>query len=286
MKPFEYLAPRSISEACAMLSEHTEEAKLLAGGQSLLFLLEQRLITLRHVIDIKKLTQLDYIKRGQNSLKIGALTTQRTLELSPLVQEKFPILRQMERVAAPIQVRNWGTIGGSLCHAEPSGDLGVALIALGAKVRAVSDRGEREELLENFFVDYLETILKPDEILTEVEVPTLLPHTGSTYIKESRMFGGFAIVSVAVIVTLNRDTISDARIVLGGVGPTYVRTRQAEEYLKGKRTKGKFEEVGTLAANEVHPSSDMEGSAEYKCHIARIIVNEAVVRSIKQATFM
>lgn len=283
MKPFEYLEPASLEEACSLLSEHQEEAKIIAGGQSLLPLLKARLIAPKYLINIKGLPNMEYITPTENGIKIGALTVHRALELSPLINERFPILSEMEKVVGTVQIRNWGTIGGDLCHADPSGDPAPALIALGAKVKAVSQKGEREIDLDDFFVDYLQTVLQPDEILVEVEVPSPKPHTGGAYIKESVRVGDSPIVSAAVVVTLDKDVIQSARIVLGALGTTPVRAKKAEEVMVGRQIKETLEKVGEIAASEAKPETDIVGLAEYKRELVKVITRQAAQQAIMRA---
>ena len=286
MKPFEYLKPKSLTEACSLLSEHKEEAKIIAGGQSLIPQLKLRVLACKFVIDVKNLQELDYIRENRDSLRIGALTTHRAMELSPVIKERFPVLVEMERRLAQVQIRNWGTIGGSLCHADPAGDPAPTLIALGAKVKAVSVRGEREIVLEEFFIDYFTTVLEPDEILAEIEVPYLPSHTAGAYRKETIIAGDIPIASVAAVIGLDggQDKVKEARIVLGGVGMTPIRAREAEQVLIGKKAEGKLvEEAGMVAAGEASPTADVQGSVEYKRKLVRLLTKEMVDLAIKRA---
>jgi len=283
---FEYLEPASLSEACSWLSDYKGEAKIIAGGQSLLPILKTRLISPQYLIDVKCLLELEYVSDEKDGIKMGALTTHRTVETSPLIKERFPILAQIERVLATVQIRNWGTIGGSLCHADPAGDPAPALIALGAKVKATSLRGVREIPLGEFFVDYFETVLQPDEILTEIHVPSLPPCAGVAYSKESVRPGDTAIISMTAVVTLDKGVVGEARIVLGNVSKTPLRAKRAEQALIGKEgTRDVLEEVGRVVAEEIHPSTDMEGSAEYKRELAKVVAKRTVGQAIEQAKY-
>ena len=284
MKRFEYRAPRNLVEACSLLSEQKEEAKLIAGGQSLIPQLKLRVIAPKVVIDIKQLDELEYIREEHESLRIGALTTHRTIETSPVIRKRFPVLVEMERRLSDVQVRNWGTLGGNLCHADPAGDPAPALIVLGAKVRALSIRGEREIPLAEFFVDYLTTVLEPDEILTEIEVPYFASHSGGAYRKETVRAADFPIVSVAAMITLDRERISEARIVLGGVGKTPVEALNAEQILVGKKAEtGVIKKAAEVAAGEISPIADVHGSEAYKRKIAGILTEEIVTLAAKRA---
>ena len=165
MRPFEYVVTRDLAEACSVLAEYKEDAKVLAGGQSLVPLLRHRLLSPRYVIDIQRLPGLESIREESDGLKIGALTTHRAVETSPVVARRFPMLVEAECRLAHPQIRNWGTVGGNLCYADPGGDLGPTLMALGAGVKVVSTRGERTIPLSGFFNDNLTTVIEPDEIL-------------------------------------------------------------------------------------------------------------------------
>lgn len=286
MRPFKYLEPKTVPEACSMVAEHGEAAKLLAGGQSLIPLLKQRFITPEYVINLKGLPGLDYLSNGQGSLKIGALTPHRTIETSPLIKSIFPMLSEMERTVGSVQVRNWGTLGGNLCHADPGGDPGPTLIALGAKVKAVSVRGEREIPLEDFFQDYLATALAPDEILVEIEVPTPPPLSGGAFHKESVRLGDMAIASTAAFVVLEGKggPIKEARIALGAAGSTPIRAKKAEASLVNKKiTDELLREAGEIAATEAHPTSDVNGSEEYKLEMVRVVTRNTLREAIRRA---
>lgn len=286
MKQFEYLQPESLADACGLLSEHGEEARVIAGGQSLIPLLRQRLIAPKFLIDIKGLDNLAYIHNGDGNLRIGALTIHRAIETSSLIKEKFPILSDAERRLGCVQIRNWGTIGGNLSHADPAGDLAPALMALGAKVKASSVRGEREIDLEGFFVDLFTTVLEPDEILSEIVIPQPQPCTGAAYRKETVIAGGSPIASVAVAITLvqTRDTVEAARIVLGGVGFTPVRAREAEQFMLGKKIGGMIlEGIGEVAGKEARPAESIDGSVEYKREIVKVLTEEMIELAIERA---
>ena len=286
MRPFEFLSPKSLAEACSLLSEHKEEAKIMAGAQSLTPQLRLRVLAPGFIINIKNLAELDYIRKDGDSLRIGSVTSHRSVETSPLIKERFPMLVEMEQRVADVQIRNWGTLGGNLCHADPAGDPAPALIALGTKVRAASVRGEREIPLEELFIDFLTTTLEPDEILTQIEVPYLPPRTAGAYRKETIRATDFPIVSVAAVIGLEEggEQVREARIVLGGVGNTPIRASEAEQVLIGAKAEGELlEEVGRVAARESSPITDVHGSEEYKRRIVRLMTKEMVNRALKRA---
>ncbi len=286
MRPFIYFEPQSLEEACDLLARHGDEAKIIAGGQSLIHLLKQRLIAPAFLINIKSLPGLAYIRNGSGRVSIGALTIHHDIETSPLVKEEFPLVIDAERRLGHLQIRNWGTVGGNLCHADPAGDLAPALIALGAKVKVKSTRGGRELALEDFVVDLFATVLEQDEILTEIEVPVLSPETGTAYRKESVIAGGAAIASVATVIGMDsrRKTVRDARIVMGGVGATPLRAKAAERLLVGKKLDDRLlEEAGIAVAQEADPTTSVDGSAEYKREIVRVLAEEIIGRAVARA---
>lgn len=223
MKDFKYLFPKNVKEACTFLSQYPEEAKIIAGGQSLLILLKQMLISPSYLIDIKGLSELDYIRYDEkDGLRLGALTTHRALETSPVVRERFFMLADMEKRLASVQIRNWGTLGGNLCHGDPASDLAPPLIALGAEVKLISLRGERIIKGEEFFRDYYETVLEPDEILAEVHVP-VTPRGGGIYLKMGLRETDMALAGVAtflVVAPKDHEVCEDIRIVMGSVAST------------------------------------------------------------------
>ncbi len=284
---FKYLAPRTVKDAFTLLSRHGEEAKVMAGGQSLLVLMKQGMVAPRYLIDITGIPDLDYIKfDAKKGLRIGSLTAHRAIELSSLIRDKFGVLAEMEQNLASVQVRNWGTIGGNLCHADPAGDPAPPLIALKAKGKIASVSGERSLPLEEFFKDYYETALQADEILTEIQVPNPQPRTGTAYTKFTIMDGDHAIVSVAVSLTLGSgDSVcSDARIVLGAAAAVPMRAPRAEKVLVGKRIKDDvIEEAARVASEESRPTSDVHGSVEYRRELVRVLVKRVAKEAIERA---
>ncbi len=284
MKPLEFLAPKTLEEACSLLSEHKEEAKLIAGGQSLRPVIRHRLIAPKYLINLKGLSELDYIKELSGELKIGAITTHRSIETSPIIGQKFPILVEMERLVGSVQVRNWGTIGGSLAHADPAGDPAPALLAVGAKIKVVNTKGEREILLENFLTGYYETALEADEILTEITIPYLPPNSGGAYLKEVIRAGDIGIATVAAMVTLNgKQEVKEARFIFGAQDTPPIRATQAERAAVGKRTGDNTADVAEAAAKEASPQTDILGSVEYKLDMVRSLTKRALSLSITQA---
>jgi carbon-monoxide dehydrogenase medium subunit len=284
---FEYFAPKTVEKALSLLSRYKEEAKIIAGGQSILVVMKQGLLTPEYVIDIKGVTALDYVKydRGKG-LRIGALTIHRAIEKSPIIQKHFGVLSEMERNLATIQTRNWGTIGGNLCHGDPAGDPAPVLIVLNAKLKLASSAGERVIDMEEFSKDYLEVDLKTGEMLTEIQVPIPPAHTGTAYEKLMVMKGDMGIIGAAVSITLSgRDGVcKDARIALGNCASTPLRSKKAEKRLIGEAvTDALLAEAGEVAAKEVAPPSDVHGSAEYRREMVKVFVRRAAIKALEKA---
>jgi carbon-monoxide dehydrogenase medium subunit len=283
MNTFEYLPVKTVKEACDLLSQYGEEAKILGGGQSLMTLMKQDFVSPAYLIDIKGLSDLDYIRYDEeDGLRIGALTTHRSVEISKFVRDNFPILAEMEHTLASVPVRNWGTLGGNLVHADPASDVAPTLLALGAEVTLTRSTDERVVSLDNFFVNFFETALQPDELLTEIHVPNSSRGKGFYY-KFAQRATDLAIVSVAVNLMLGPDDqnlCQDIRIVMGSVGPTPLRSRKGEDLLKGQALTGTLiEEAARVSAADAQPTTDINGSEEYK----RELVHVLVTRSIKKA---
>jgi carbon-monoxide dehydrogenase medium subunit len=289
IKDFEYFAPKTLKEALTLLNKYQDEGKVIAGGQSLLILMRQGLVAPPYLIDIKGISELSYIKSDKDGLKIGALTTHRQVEKSPKMRDGLVVLAEMENRLASIQTRNWGTIGGNLCHGEPAGDPAPVLIALNATLKMASLKGERTIAVENFFLDYFETALEPGELLTEIVIPPVPPRTGTAYTKFNVIESDLATVGVAVSITLGSGdgVCQDVRIALGASAPTPIRAKQAEAALKGKKiTDNLLREAGEIASTEAEPISDIYASEEYRRELLKVLVkrmgNEALTRA-KQA---
>ena len=290
IRDFEYFAPETLKEALTLLDKYGDECKVIAGGQSLLILMRQGLVTPQYLIDIKGISELSYIKsEGKQGLRIGALTTHRTIEKSPVLRDKLGVLTEMENRLASIQTRNWGTIGGNICHADPAGDPAPVLMALNATLRMASLKGDRTMAVEDFSLDYFETALESGELLTEIVVPPVPPHTGTAYTKFNVIESDLATVGVAVSITLssNDGICQDVRIALGAAAPTPIRAKQAEAVLRGKKiTDNLLKEAGEIASTEAEPISDIYASEEYRRELVKVLVKrvgkEALARA-KQA---
>ena len=283
MKNFDYLEPKTVAEACALLKQHGGEAKVFAGGAHLTILMKQGLLEPKSLVNIKKIAELKGIRYDDAiGLTIGALVTHRELETSSLVKEKFPVLCEAEREVANIRVRNMGTVGGNLASGEPLTDLAQIFIALDGKVKIAGPNGQRRIAVEELFLDFYTTSLAEDEILTQIVLPPLPPRSGIDYIR----FSSSSVVDkpaagVAVRLTLNSDTTTEtARIVLGCVGATPVRARKAESFLTGKKISPELaQEAGSIAAQECTPTSDLRGSEQYKRAIVKTLVRRAALKA-------
>lgn len=287
MKDFEYFEASSLSEACNLISQYKDVGKIVAGGQSLITLLRQRLISPMCLIDIKRVEELDYIKfDSKTGLRMGALTTHRAIEKSPVIKEHYNVLSEMEKSVASVQTRNWGTIGGNLCSADPIGDPAPSLIALGSTLKLVSSRGERTVPLAEFFTDYFTTVIEPDEILAEIQVPPPAPRTGIEYMKFSTIEAGIKTVSVSVSITLEpgSDICKDAQIVMSAVAPTPLDAKKAGELLRGKKlTDELIAQAADLASEETDPTSDVHASAAYRKELVKVLVKRASKKAFEKA---
>jgi carbon-monoxide dehydrogenase medium subunit len=288
MKNFDYLEPKSVAEACALLRQHGPEARIFAGGAQLTILMKQGLYQPKTLINIKKIPELRGITFDPTAgLTIGALVTHRDLETSALVKDRFPVLSEAEREVANIRVRNVGTIGGNLASGEALTDLSQIFIALDGQVKIAGPGGSRNLLVEELFVDFYQTSLAEDELLTHVSVPPLPPRSGIAYIRfSSSSTVDKPSVGVCVRVTLEQgnENARSVRVVLGCVGPTPVRARKAEALLAEKSIVPELiEEAGASAARECNPSSDLRGSEHYKRAIVRTLVKRALIQACEQA---
>ena len=288
MRDFDYLEPATVAEACALLKQHGGEAKVFAGGAHLTILMKQGLLQPKSLVNIKKIPELKGIRYDVNEgVIIGALVTHREVETSALVREKFPVLSEAEREVANIRVRNMGTVGGNLASGEPLTDLSQIFIALDGKAKIAGPSGQRAILIEELFVDFYQTSLAEDEILTHVIIPPLPPRSGIEYIR----FSSSSVVDkpsagVAVRLTLEagKETVQTARIVLGCVGATPVRACKAEALITDKKLTAELaQEAASTASQECSPTSDLRGSEQYKRAIVRTLVKRAAGKAYERA---
>jgi len=285
--PFEYQAPGSLEAALDLLAHHGEEAKLLAGGQSLIPVMNFRLAQPSLLIDLNKLAELDFIRPGEDGgLRIGALTRQRRLEREPLVAERAPLLREAVPFIAHPQIRNRGTVGGSLAHADPAAELPAVAVALGARFRLQSARGERWVNAKDFFAGLFYTLLEPDEMLVEVDLPPLPPRSGWAFLEIARRHGDYAQAGVAAVVSLDgAGRCREARLVYLSAGDTPVEAREAAGMLAGGDLSP--EAIGAAAQkasrDEMDPAGDIHSTAEFKRHLVRVLTKRALLRAVERA---
>ncbi len=282
---FEYFRPNTIPEALNLLMQHGEDAKILSGGQSLIPMMKFRLARPTHLIDINRIGGLSYIKEEGGFLKIGGLTREADLEGSALIASKFPVIVDTAHVIADPQVRNLATVGGNLAHGDPANDHPATMLALGAQIVATSQKGERVIPIEDFFVSLFTTALQHGEILTEIRIPIPPPKSGGAYFKQERKVGDFATAAVAVQLTLDANgACQKAGIGLTNVGPTPLKARKAEDFLRGKKLDADaIAQAVQLAADESQPSSDLRGPAEYKRGLVKELTKRAMLRAMERA---
>jgi carbon-monoxide dehydrogenase medium subunit len=279
--PFEYLAPGSREEALEALRRFGSDGKLLAGGQSLVPLLAMRVARPSVIIDLNRIPDLAFVKPSRGGLAIGAMTRQRAAEQDPVIAARAPLLREALRWIGHPQIRNRGTVGGSLAHADPSAELPAVAAILGARFVLASGRGERIVDAESFFTGYLTTTIEPDELLTEVRLPPQPPDAGWAFTEVARRHGDFALVGVAVLLHCGDDRrCAEARLAFIGVGPGPVRVRDAESALVGRRiTHAATAEVERIVASALDPEGDIHASADYRRHVAGVLAARAVTQA-------
>ncbi len=281
---FEYESARDLAHAVSLLASARGEAKVLAGGQSLIPLMKFRLAQPRVLVDINRIGGLAYV-REDGELRIGALTREFELEASALIRERYPILADSAAVVADPLVRNLATVGGNIAHADPANDHPAVLLALRASLVARGSGGERVIPVDGFLVDTFVTALSSDEILTEIRIPKPSRRSGGAYVKLERKVGDFAIAGVAVQLTLDdRGAVSSAGIGLTNVGPTALRARRAEAVLVGAMPDDRIiTAAATAAAGEAQPVVDLRGPVEYKRDMVRVLTARALRRAIARA---
>ncbi|MFQ6026857.1 MAG: FAD binding domain-containing protein [Dehalococcoidia bacterium] len=274
---FEYLSPRTLDEAISLLDKYGTEAKVLAGGQSLIPLMKLQLAAPAYVVDINRVPGLDELHEDNGFLHIGSLTRESVLDASELVRTKYPILHDTTAVIADPLVRNMATVGGNLAHGDPANDHPATMLALGAQVAARGPGGERLIPLAEFFEGPLTTTLTETEILTEIRVPALSSGSGGAYLKLERKVGDYATAGVAAVITVSDGVCQQAGIGLTNAGPTPVKATSAESFLMGKRLDEEtIREAARLAAQESQPSPDLRGSEEYKRDMVRVLTGRAI----------
>jgi CO/xanthine dehydrogenase FAD-binding subunit len=283
--PFEYSAPTTLDEVIALLGEHGDEAKVIAGGQSLVPMLSMRLARPAQLVDVNGVTELAGITDGGDHVAFGATTRERDAERSALVAERLPIMAEALPLIGHVSIRNRGTIGGSIAHADASAELPAVAVITDATMMARSPRGERAIAADDFFVSHFTTSLDDDECVVAVRVPSGPAGAGWTFQEVARRHGDFALVGVAAMVAMNGgDTIRDARVCLIGVGDRALRAHDVEQSLVGQAaTRDTFAAAAADAVRDLEPGSDMHGSSEYRRHLAGVVVRRALTTAAERA---
>ncbi len=278
---FEYLAPKSLKEAVNLLSAHREDVKLLAGGQSLVPLMKLRLAKPTYIVDLGRIPALNTISDQGDSIVLGSMTTHTQIENSKLLNDRCTLLPQTAATIADVQVRNQGTIGGSLAHADPAGDMPAAILALEAEMKAIGPNGERWIKADDFFLGLLMSTLEPDEILTEIRVP-ILEKTKTAYLKAAQRASGFAVVGIAVCLKLDQDGICrNIAIGVTGVADKPYRAERVEKMLTGKKLESNLiEKAAAEVARDLDVIEDINGSKEYRSHLAQVYTVRAIQAAI------
>jgi carbon-monoxide dehydrogenase medium subunit len=283
--PFDYHAPRSVDEALAVLARYAGEAKVLAGGQSLMPLLNFRLARPAALIDLNRIPSLAHITERDGLVRLGAMTRQRAIEFSPVVAGRLPLLAEATRWVGHLPIRTRGTIGGSIAHADPSAEYPAVLAALEGDVLVRGPRGERAVRPADLFQTYLTTSLEPDEILTEVRLPAMPAGAGYAFEEFARRHGDFAIVGIAAMVVRAGAGCAKARLAAAGTGPVPLRLRAAEEILEREGLGGEaIAAAAEQAAALVEPDSDIHASAEYRRHLTGVLTARALRRAVAVAS--
>jgi carbon-monoxide dehydrogenase medium subunit len=281
---FEYSAPNSLAEAQGLLANLGADARILAGGHSLIPMMKLRLAEPRHLIDLGRISELSYLREEDGGLAIGAMTTYHQIETSPLVRDRCPALAEAAAQVADIQVRNKGTIGGSLAHADPGADLPSVVLALESALTSTGSGGRRTSDADGFFQGPFTTGLGPDEILSEISIPSLPAHTGGAYKKFANKASHFAIVGVTAIVTLSGNTCQRVRIGVTGAGANANRARAVEAALEGKdATDDNIARAAAQAGEGIDFLGDIHASEEFRAHLVQVFARRALQEAVARA---
>ncbi|HEX7232458.1 MAG TPA: xanthine dehydrogenase family protein subunit M [Candidatus Binatia bacterium] len=282
---FDYQEPTTLKKAFSLLEKYGDDARVIAGGTSLLIMMRQRLLMPKVVVGLGRIPKFDRITyKPGDGLRIGAGARHRDIELSPAVQKHYPLLHETFRKVAQPRIRNMGTVGGNLAGGDPLTDPGASLIALDAEVTLTSSKGPRTLKLDEFFIDYYQTALEPGEILTEIHVPPP-ERPGWSHIKFTpRSIEDFATVGVAMTLKTSNGACEDVRLGLNSVGSTIVHARKAEAVLRGRPIHDEtLREMGEVASGECEPTDDNRGSAEYKLELIKVLVRRAAIEAFERA---
>jgi aerobic carbon-monoxide dehydrogenase medium subunit len=288
LKPsrFRYFAARSVEEATKLLAEHGDEARVLAGGQSLVPLMNMRLVRPAVLIDLNSIAELSYVRAWDGGVAIGAMTRDAMLERDAAAAARLPLLVEAAHYVGHPAIRNRSTVGGSIAHADPAAELPAVMVALDAQFEVRNASGSRTIAAQDFFQGYLSTSLKQGEMLTEVRVPGLPSRAGSAFVEFARREGDYALAGVAAVVALDEDgTIADARLSLCSVGPSSVRASAAEGALRGQHPSNELWSTAAAAVVSAlrEPPSDIHGSADYRRHLAGVLTERALALATERA---
>ncbi len=282
MKPatFDYHAPATLDSAIALLLQYKGDARLLAGGQSLLPMMNFRIVTPAAIVDLNRIPDLAYIRVENATVRIGAMTRHRAVEFSPVIAERLPLLAEAIRLVAHLPIRSRGTIGGSLAHADPAAELPMVLQALEGEVVARGPKGERVVKAADLFEGMLTTSLAADEVISEVRFPAMPARAGYAVEEFARRRGDFAIAAVAVVIERDGERCTKARIATAGVGPASIRLAAAEAILERDGvTDDAIDRAAATAAELVSPPTDQQGTAAYRRHLTRVLTERALRRA-------
>jgi carbon-monoxide dehydrogenase medium subunit len=281
---FEYHRPTTVDEAVRLLTTHKDDAKVLAGGHSLIPLMKLRLTSPKHVVDLKKVTGLSGVREEGGAIVIGALTTHYTIESNASLKTKCPILTEAAAMIGDPQVRNWGTIGGSLAHADPAADWPAVVLALGAELVATGAKGKRTIKADDFFKGLMTTALGADEILTEVRIPAPAAGAAMAYLKHPHPASRFAVVGVAAVLTVSGGKCERASVAITGAPSKATRAKGVEAALAGKPLDAQtIAAAAEKAADGIDASADLQGSVEYKQHLVRVYTRRALEAAASRA---
>ncbi len=288
MKPalFEYHAPRSLEEALTLKKEHGDEAKILAGGQSLVPAMNFRVVQPSLLIDLNRVNELSFIREDGNTIRIGAMARERHLEFDATIAKQTPLLHEAVPFIAHPQIRNRGTIGGSIVNADPAAELPVLMLALNARLKAKNKSGERWIDAQDFFVGMFTTALEPDEILVEIELPFSLPRTGWSFMEVAPRAGDYAMMGVAALVTLDEaGKCKAAKLVYLNAGDGPVNAVEAAKLLESEVLNDKLIETAASMASEkeINPFGNMHASADFQRHLAKVLTKQTLQKAARRA---
>ena len=283
---FNYFAPSSLDDALALLAEHGDDAKLLAGGHSLLPMMKLRFVQPVHLVDLRRVAELSGIVRSADAITIGAMTTHSAVASSADVRAALPMLTDAAEQIGDPQVRNRGTIGGSIAHADPAADLPAVMLAADAQMTLVGRRGSRVVPANQFFVGMLQSALAADEVLTQIRLPLSASRVGSAYAKWRHPASRYALIGVAAVIGVGADGIIElARIGVTGMGPKAIRASAAEKLLVGNAPSGAtLNKAAAAVSAAVNPQADLQGDVAYKRHLAAVYAERALSAAVRRAT--